>query len=1075
VPVLLEREAAVGELGSVSRSSALALTVLSFGIGLGLRTGTAEAQSAGCGTPYSCNQELLGNFGVLADSPAGMAILEQNLAIDIGIYLGASAERRQTAALDSQLIESTFYYNIWNHAAPELSGLFDLGNQLNPGTNFPDDEYIEQTGAAINAFGSLAGQLKDYFAQTPGLNSYNAAYTILPQYAAQQPLDPRPFVVSSQINGNAWTTATASQIAVDIQQSETPPAGYQPQAWPEYVTSPAFPSGHSTLGNSLAILTAIMAPGYYQDFLMAGVEFGLSRNIFGVHYPLDVIGGRIIATYNIAEWLNGRSYSAVGLGSPDIAGASAALQAYIGSGGSSPYAAACAGDVVGCIRAGAIPSAEEFAEARELYTYLLTYGLPSLSDTTAPPVVPEGAEVLLKTRFPYLAPSQIREILATTELPSGGVFDNGVGWDRLNLFAAADGFGALNCGGEGAEGCIQSVTMKAALGGFNAFDVWANDITGDGGLQLSGDGVLVLAGRSTYSGGTGVLGGTLAVTGSILGPVTIASGASLYNAGTIGSGTGDFVINAGDLLNDGAIDADVLNAGSFENDGWVSGFVATSGSLSGMGSIGGDLLVAGGVVAPGNSIGTITVGGDLGLAAAAVLEIEIDPNGTSDQIRVGGDAAIDGASMQVSLPEGAVMGLRSYSVITAGGSVTGEFASLNDPFGAAYPFLDAALTYNGDTVRLDTQRSSVPFTVFARSANQSAVAAALETFPLRQDPFSDAVLSLNASNAAAAYTMLSGEIGASAKSVFIDDSRFLRDAVTERMRGTAASPQPGLSAVAAPARDDPNSGAVWARGFGAWSSIDGDGNAADLDSNTGGLFIGADTGFEGWKIGIVGGYSSTDFETRAASGNSEDWHLGLYGGHEWGDFALRTGLAYSWQSVETTRGVAFPGYSDVLNAGYGSGMAQAFGEVGYGIDLAPARLEPFAGLAYVSLQTDGHAEEGGGAALVVPDSTMETAFSTLGLRATLPLELGSARARLNGALGWQHAFGDVTPVSTQYFAAGGSAFTVSGLPLAVDSLLVEAGLHMTLSDSVALDAAYAGQFGDGTSQNGVNATLRVAF
>lgn len=58
--------------------------------------------------------------------------------------------------------------------------------------------------------------------------------------------------------------------------------------------------------------------------------------------------------------------------------------------------------------------------------------------------VPKGAEVLLETRQPYLDSTQRRWVLATTGLPSGyPVLDDAEGWGRLNLFSAADGYGAF--------------------------------------------------------------------------------------------------------------------------------------------------------------------------------------------------------------------------------------------------------------------------------------------------------------------------------------------------------------------------------------------------------------------------------------------------------------------------------------------------------------------------------------------------------------------------------------------------------------------------------------------------------
>ena len=79
--------------------------------------------------------------------------------------------------------------------------------------------------------------------------------------------------------------------------------------------------------------------------------------------------------------------------------------------------------------------------------------------------------------------------------------DDAEGWGRLNLFAAADGYGNFN-------GDV-SVTMDATQGGFSAEDSWRNNISGKGLLTLNGTGKLHLTGANSYSGGTLVAGGTL--------------------------------------------------------------------------------------------------------------------------------------------------------------------------------------------------------------------------------------------------------------------------------------------------------------------------------------------------------------------------------------------------------------------------------------------------------------------------------------------------------------------------------------------------------------------------------------
>jgi outer membrane autotransporter protein len=77
-------------------------------------------------------------------------------------------------------------------------------------------------------------------------------------------------------------------------------------------------------------------------------------------------------------------------------------------------------------------------------------------------------------------------------------------------------------------------------------------------------------------------------------------------------------------------------------------------------------------------------------------------------------------------------------------------------------------------------------------------------------------------------------------------------------------------------------------------------------------------------------------------------------------------------------------------------------------------------------------------------------------------------------VGWRHAFGDTTPNATQSLPAG-SPFTVSGVPVAKDAAVLQAGMDLKVSDRVKVGLSYQGQLGDGVHQNGVMANLNVKF
>lgn len=256
-----------------------------------------------------------------------------------------------------------------------------------------------------------------------------------------------------------------------------------PTLVPAISTTPAtdggFPSGHTNAAYLSAFAMAYAIPERYQEFLTRASEIGNNRIVSGMHSPLDVMGGRVMATALSAAILSDPDNSLLKQTAYDNAHSELLTQTGTAEDRFSNY-----------------------TKNKQDYTERLTYGFNQINSTTSPMVVPKGAEILLETRLPYLDDTQRRWVLATTGLPSGyPVLDDLEGWGRLNLFAAADGYGAF--------ANDVTVTMDTYQGGFNALDRWKNDISGTGKLAKEGTGTLKLQGNNTYSGGTQLNEGTL--------------------------------------------------------------------------------------------------------------------------------------------------------------------------------------------------------------------------------------------------------------------------------------------------------------------------------------------------------------------------------------------------------------------------------------------------------------------------------------------------------------------------------------------------------------------------------------
>ena len=69
----------------------------------------------------------------------------------------------------------------------------------------------------------------------------------------------------------------------------------------------------------------------------------------------------------------------------------------------------------------------------------------------------------------------------------------------------------------------------------------------------------------------------------------------------------------------------------------------------------------------------------------------------------------------------------------------------------------------------------------------------------------------------------------------------------------------------------------------------------------------------------------------------------------------------------------------------------------------------------------------------------------------------------------------LSPRAALLFASTGIGFTVTGVPLAEDTALIEAGLNLALGPNATAGVSYSGQFGDGVQDNAVKGRLTWLF
>lgn len=438
-------------------------------------------------------------------------------------------------------------------------------------------------------------------------------------------------------------------------------------------------------------------------------------------------------------------------------------------------------------------------------------------------------------------------------------------------------------------------------------------------------------------------------------------------------------------------------------------------------------------------------------ANGSTLTVDIAGATGADSFRTTGAVAIEAGSRLQAVAAQPLVLHGKHVVVQADGGLTGQFAfedqlltafaGLRDGYTATTAFLEFA--------QLKALASA------GLTPNQKAAAAGADSLP-DGNPVKDALLLLPTDAAAqAAFDQLSGEIHPSARNAMVEDSRLVRNAVLDRLA------------------DGETGGALWGRLFSTSGVSDGDYNAAELDRDTKGGMIGLDRSIGPVTIGVAGGWTDTKLRVgrRDSSGSIEGLHGIVYAGARFGGFGLRGGVGYARTSTETTRRIAFQGFSASPTADYDGSVLQGFVEASYRVPLGSGHVEPFVGLTAIRAKTDAFTEAGGPAALSGAAISEKTMGSTLGARFETN-RVGPISLR--GTVGWRHGWGDLEPVGRHAFA-GGTPFTVLGTAGSGDAGVFNAEARFRLSSSATLSVGYDGVLGSGTADHAITGGLKIVF
>jgi outer membrane autotransporter protein len=623
------------------------------------------------------------------------------------------------------------------------------------------------------------------------------------------------------------------------------------------------------------------------------------------------------------------------------------------------------------------------------------------------------------------------------------------------------------------SGAGSALTMVAAPWGAGTIDV---GITGHGMLVVSNGGVVTAPGGIRVGGpnqSSVVIDGGLAGPGSIVAPsialldpssrLVFVHGAASYDFAPVISGNGTIDVASGftRLTGDSSafaghttIDSDA----TLSVNGSLGGDISVNGRLQGSGTVGNVIVNDGGTLAPGNSPGTLHVGGDLVMQTGSTYEAEIDSDtGAADSIQVNGNVTIQtGTTLSVSnlgtQPLTPGTSLQLIQTVGDTSTVDGHFDSVV----GGSELLDFGVSYEGGQIQVSAERSKTTNFATLAGAGFGSLGVALDAIP--DDSALTRLLFAQVTTAAAAAALMddmAGTMHADLRRVMLEDSRYARAAIGDRLRD-----------------DDASGGVAWARATGGSASADGDGALPGATVDRGGLMVGYDTAVGNSRLGvaIAAGKGSYAADGRDATANLYDRHVALYGRSTAGALRLGYGVAFGSTDITASRDFAIGSAAQHLDSRRDARTTQAFLDTAYRIDGGNSfrYLEPFLNLAHVRVQDDDVTETGSVAALAIEGGTTSATLGTLGLRWSA--DMGSAD--FAGSIGWRHAFGLDQASSRQAFVAGGPAFAIDSLPIA-DAVLVELGVKARMSPRTRVWFGYDGMFAGSAQDNGVKLQFNI--
>ncbi len=270
---------------------------------------------------------------------------------------------------------------------------------------------------------------------------------------------------------------------------------------------------------------------------------------------------------------------------------------------------------------------------------------------------------------------------------------------------------------------------------------------------------------------------------------------------------------------------------------------------------------------------------------------------------------------------------------------------------------------------------------------------------------------------------------------------------------------------------------IWATGSGQFVNVgDDDDNATGYNLSNGNFTVGIDYRLlHNLAFGIYGGYDAgvanlvNDGRITTNGGN-----VGGFATWFWDRFYVDVSGGGTWNDYKTRRAALL---GDAIGSTKGS-QYNVLGALGYDWRFGCLNIGPRATFQYTDVSIDHFGERGSLAPLDFPDQNENSLQSTVGVRASYDLHPSKTviiRPELNVA--WLHEYNDQAyPIDASLASGAGDVFTVRGPTVGRDGAQVRAGASAQLNRAFSVYVYYDGLLGRSNyNSNGVSGGFTWSF